>query len=73
MFKFNVFFKFKNGQIVEYKDTIDSSNLSSVDSDDVEFNETVFDVYTRKIEALASLEFFKDAEVIASSFGPLNI
>lgn len=65
MIKLNVFFRLKNGQIVEVQDKVDVKDSIS--------GRQIFDIFTHKVIEIAEQSIFVDAEIIASSFGPLNM
>lgn len=71
--KLNVFFRLKDGKIVEVQDEIDLENVRDEIAKDSSSTPTNFEVYAFKVGEIAGSDFFKDAEIIASSFGPLNL
>lgn len=71
--KLNVFFRFNNGQFVEVQDKFDVKKLRDEIERDEHFVPTLFEIYCRKINEIVKSDYYKDAEMIASSFGPLNI
>lgn len=73
MIKISVFFRLKDGVIVEVQKKVVLEKARNERETPNTLPLSDFDIYCMEINDIANSEYYKDAEIIASSFGPFNL